>query len=90
MPDLEITRLGADAMRPAIYLHPKFDPLHDDAQAMALVKKFCLDIECHAREPIWTVLFDDNERYSKVRECPDLNRAICLCVARIQQAKAAA
>ena len=86
MNDLEMTKLCAEAMNLDVRVCEQFeyDPLHDDAQAMALVKKFCLDIECHARNPIWTVIFDDNEHYSKVRECPDLNRAIVECVAKLK------
>jgi hypothetical protein len=99
MTDLEMTKLCAEAMGfpcfkndlgrwvEANVMGSVYDPLHDDAQAMALVKRFCLDIECYAREPVWTVLFDDNERYSKVRECTDLNRAIVECVANMQKAK---
>ena len=73
MTDLEMTKLCAEAMGikasdwdneyhgsipPA---KPPYDPLLDDAQAMALVKRFCLDIEFYARLPIWTVIFDDNQ-----------------------------
>lgn len=57
-----------------------YDPLHDDAQAMALVKKFGL-----------TVSKDPDENYhamGMICEWPtsstDLNRAICLCVALMQ------
>jgi len=53
----------------------RYDPLHNDAQAMALVKKFpeeCLEamsehLSSHALSPLSPEL--------------DLNRAICLCVA---------
>ena len=62
-----------------------YDPLHDDAQAMALVKRFKLDLEplfvgeegewqaCQWRE-------DGNGRIHKKNDT-DLNRAIVLCVA---------
>jgi hypothetical protein len=69
-----------------------YDPLHDDAQAMALVKKFGLDIG-EFSAPIgrgdwgvsrsalgWSV--DWSGRNS------NLNRAIVECVAKMQQAKA--
>ena len=55
-----------------------YDPLHDDAQAMALMKKFpgaCLD---------------DFDLYVIMRgmDAPmDLNRAICECVAKMDGAK---
>ena len=89
MTDLELTRLCAEAMGytgkpPAspsdIVLfvtmpasHPmlpketvRYDPLHDDAQAMALLKRFSLYM------PI------------SILNSPDINRAICVCVADIQ------
>ena len=63
-----------------------YDPLHDDAQAMALVKRFKL----------WTG-YDDTDNGWKVRPWPylpnddgpyglgfDLNRAIVECVAQMQ------
>ena len=103
MTDLEMTRLcekamgldseKEDARRKRLdgawrtYQETEYDPLHNDAQAMALVKKFYLDIECHSNEPIWTVLYDDNARYSKVRECSNLNLAIVECVAKMQAQK---
>jgi len=58
-----------------------FDPLHDDAHAMALVKKFGLDIS--KRGAIWTVM-------SPIAESSDLNRAIATCVAKAQTTKVAA
>ena len=59
-----------------------FDPLHDDAQAMALVKNFRLEI------------LPDDTIYFRVRpqainicvQAQDLNRAIVECVARMQEA----
>ena len=63
-----------------------YDPLHDDAQAMALVKKFGLQIL--PPEPAsagrWVV------SYGELGKCGDntnLNRAICECVVKMQQAK---
>lgn len=66
-----------------------FDPLHDDAQAMALVKKF--------RTPIspgihgWHCGLITNMTETTVTTAhnvihADLNRAICLAVARMQSA----
>ena len=63
-----------------------YHPLHDDAQAMALVKKFGLQIL--PPEPAsagrWVV------SYGELGKCGDntnLNRAICECVVKMQQAK---
>ena len=102
MTDLELTRLCAEAMGYEIVGHIKdsscievgrkgnpvgFDPLHDDAQAMALAKKFRPIM--HSMEPpttdeeTWFVALGD-----ATGEHPDLNRAICLCAAAIQKAKA--
>ena len=59
-----------------------YDPLHDDAQAMALVKKFGLTV---SKDP------DGNyHAMGQICEWPcnstDLNRAICECVAKMQSA----
>jgi hypothetical protein len=93
--DLEMTKLCAEAMG----FHPlaemlisgKYDPLHDDAQAMALVKKYLIEIH------YW-----NGWRCGLVNDCTetthtlghnthntDLNRAIVECVARMQAAKVA-
>ena len=71
----------------------RYDPLHDDAQAMALVKKLSLFIECRfflEDEEIqyWNV-FQRGYGSSQMRNT-DLNRAICECVAKMQKAKVAA
>src|SRR3990167_9306679 len=55
-----------------------YHPLHDDAQAMALVKNHGLHIIWQPMCPdTWKV--DDTE---KVAASPDLNRAIVECVAK--------
>ena len=60
-----------------------YDPLHDDAQAMALVKKFELQLSSGAFHPMkWTVW-----REFKSAESVNLNRAIVECVAKMQAAK---
>ena len=68
----------------------RFNPLHDDAQAMALVKKFWLDIEVFigTKEPLlcWGVVGAQKGAH-RVKNT-DLNRAICECVAKMQKAKA--
>ena len=118
MTDLEMTRLGAEAMdidlhfpaslggRKEDYLLPHmdqngrflggywwgedgvYDPLHDDAQAMALVKKFKLLVNNgvgHSSTDLWHVQTQDDRDESV--ECNDLNRAIVECVAKMQAAK---
>lgn len=63
-----------------------FNPLHDDAQAMALVKKFGLDIisDPDASGKDWDV----RHLLTSASCSTDLNRAICECVAKMQKAKA--
>ena len=63
-----------------------FDPLHDDAQAMALVKKLDLSIDRGGQathQPWWGV------RAVGIRMVHnnDLNRAICECVAKMMKAR---
>lgn len=97
MTDLEITKLCAEAMRFGVdhtdggmvwayegqphYDLPRFayDPLHNDAQAMALVKKFCLQINWRG---VWPAVGSWEPIHG-----PDLNRAICEYVAKMQSAK---
>jgi hypothetical protein len=57
-----------------------WQPLHDDAQAMALVKKFhlCIDI-CDGDD--WMVTDPTKESLGAFWRDENLNRAICLCVA---------
>ena len=60
-----------------------YDPLHDDAQAMVLVKRQGLHIVWQPMCPdTWKV--DDT---THVAADKDLNRAICECVAKMQAAK---
>jgi len=59
-----------------------YDPLHDDAQAMALVKKLDLQITGSAVRRVGQNLW--KQPYSMHA---DLNRAICECVAKMQAAK---
>ena len=98
MTDQEITKLCAGAMgitlRYSAQGEPYFSegdyrPLQDDAQAMALVKTFYLDI-------YYLMPFNDGDPWSwRVRgtiegwektEGQDLNRCICECVAKMQGA----
>lgn len=102
MTDLEITRLCAEAMgfhrsgdmreqewyylRNHSYPNLRYDPLRNDAQAMALVKKFILRIDRTRGIPEqWGVYSKRN--YQGMAISSDLNRAICECVAQMQQNK---
>ena len=64
-----------------------YSPIDDDAQAMALVKKFGLNIE----HRYWDdpLVYKDDAHFNRVAEAtaPDLNRAICECVAKMQKAR---
>ncbi|MGP1677898.1 MAG: hypothetical protein ACTS6J_12160 [Burkholderiales bacterium] len=101
MADLEIMRLCAEAMGVTcrqdsdrygqfirIVNHAgdlnggAYDPLHDDAQAMALVKKLRLTIEL-AHEGWWVC----GPEQKHEAQGNNLNRAICECVAKMQQSK---
>ena len=101
MTDLEITRLCAKAM--GVRLRPDYptpqywawwsawslyDPLHDDAQAMALVKKLHLTLDSYSTGA-FIVGSGWNEPFQQT-ENSDLNRAICECVATMQAAKGGA
>jgi len=61
-----------------------YDPLHDDAQAMALVKKFRLDV--YGYPSYWAALHDDGTEHARA-DNQDLNRAIVECVAKMQAAR---
>ena len=66
----------------------RYDPLHDDAQAMALVKKFRLRVEREPwLDPPWRVAHYAAKTGWMEVENDDLNRAICECVAERQAAK---
>jgi hypothetical protein len=68
----------------------EYRPLHDDAQAMALVKRFKLELYCEEEhDDLWlvapsTVLLSYlGHNVMNI----DLNRAICECCARMQLEK---
>ena len=66
-----------------------YDPLHDDAQAMALVKKFKIDIVSlfrHEPKGHWWTARATVSGWEKTEDS-DLNRAICECVAKMMEAK---
>ena len=108
MTDLEITRLAAEAMgvdfskgfgtitcKECGEIGIPYDPLHDDAQAMALVKKFQLDIVAPAgrKYTAWWAHqvigfnFRGEPIVSYGGNHENLNRAICECVAKMGKAK---
>lgn len=62
-----------------------YDPLDDDAQAMALVKKFHIHIDTLS-DGMWSVDVGWLKPGDEVEDF-DLNRAICECVAKVQAGK---
>lgn len=99
--DLEMTRLCAQAMGfveisnipggvlvcALLGAPERYDPLHDDAQAMALLKRFRPMIDTRDVSPPWNV-WDVIGCGQSVGS--DLNRCIVECVAQSQAAKATA
>lgn len=99
MSDLEMTKLCAEAMGMENPYHPgdtsmgrihewnDYDPLRDDAQAMALVKHFRLDLtmveKVDGRNAGWWRV-DAPQPHNITCRHADLNRAICACVAKMQ------
>jgi hypothetical protein len=67
-----------------------YDPLHDDAQAMALVKKFQVELIAPNQTYLsqWRAYTctDDGDCVALSADI-DLNRTICECVAKMQQDK---
>lgn len=57
-----------------------YDPLHDDAQAMALVKAFNVRIVRIYQPRVWRADFPHHPAFAEHPD--DLNRAIVECVAR--------
>ena len=96
--DLELVRLCAEAMglngESGYALighmpnHP-YDPLHDDAQAMALVKKFNIGIDRGAlgNDHWGAALIRGGITMYCATSPSSLNRAICECAAKMQEAK---
>ena len=104
MTDLEMTRLCAEAMGyeciDGLWLDEmrfgpgRYDPLHDDAQAMALVKKLGLwIIQPDGRSETEMVAYLGSKRIGTQEDLicgkhpTDLNRSIVECVAKMQKAK---
>ena len=61
--------------------NPRYDPLHNDEQALALVKRFHLQINVWNGDASWVVYYSLTIRAFS----DDLNRAICECVAKMQK-----
>jgi hypothetical protein len=59
-----------------------YDPFHNDAQAMALVKRLNIDCLWLPDEDTWVVGQHNDGRGYK---CRDLNRAIVECAAKMQR-----
>ena len=75
-----------DPNAPFLLNRVPWNPLHDDAQAMALVKKLQLFIMPEHEGLAWHVSDKkDNEKFGVGDD--DLNRAICECVAKMQKDK---
>ena len=105
--DLEATQLCAEAMGIAAHENDdgairflesgihyrKYQPLTDGAQAMALVKRFKIDIEpmFDGEEGEWQASQWAKDRNGRInKHChTDLNRAIVYCAAAVQQATTA-
>lgn len=67
-----------------------WDPLHDDDQAMSLAKRLKLRIEWYDQidgRPAQWWRVDAPLPHDITRRNASLNRAICKCVAKMQQAK---
>ena len=110
MTDIDMTRLAAEAMGVPEWaisfqeggemFNELYDPLHNDEQAMALVKKFRLQVNTLTGGR-WLVTTDGSlsarfeasyPPYISVHqtEDSDLNHAIVECVAKMQAARKAA
>lgn len=79
------------AARDGKWLHgyetPLYDPLHDDAQAMALMKKFRLGINAHNAEyQVWPQggIVSNKVAGESCSFNVELNRAIVECVAKMR------
>lgn len=100
MTDLELTKACAEAMgyKPEgsigdlLRVSHEFRnfvwrPLRDDAQAMALVKRFGFDIQCATAVGgnWWTCISFKKQAPHIEAEGLDLNRTICECAAKLKK-----
>lgn len=99
MTDLEMTRLCAEALGykyvnplradigniPGSITRIVFDPIHDDAQALALIKKFGLCVR-RISPTLWATSKHFNLRCDWIYST-GLNRAVIECVAKMQKEK---
>ena len=93
MTDLELTKLAAEAIGIDLndgYLYEdsegsvrSYNPLHDDAQALALVKKFNIGWDKEEGSD-WHVALRCGQSMF-VAHNADLNRAIVECVAKVSE-----
>lgn len=86
-PYIDIT--GGTEHRNHLSFQAPYDPLHDDAQMVALVKRFGLSISSPTSGDL-----DRNHyvAYQSITDGPvskdaDLNRAVCECIAKMERAK---
>lgn len=99
--DLEITKLCAEAMGLEVvdilgewrfprtqYEDSLYDPLHNDRQAMALVKKFNLGIYFDLESKLWGCYKFNKDTCDPDVENENLNRAICECVVELYKQNA--
>jgi hypothetical protein len=95
MTDLEMVKACAEAMGLDFHVHDSipaywdgiripYDPLHNDAQAMALVERFKLELIPNRAYGGWWVTAT---RSQDALGDPDLKRAIVRCVANMQASK---
>jgi hypothetical protein len=66
-----------------IFAFDRYDPLHDDTQAMALVKRFRINVDREGDDPWVVAIHNSGNLY--FHEDADLNRAIVMCVATIRE-----
>lgn len=62
--------------------HVTYDPLHDDAQCFALVKR--LKLTCIWADCEWIVNVGDDQPIVETSDPTDINRAIVECAAKMQ------
>ena len=60
------------------------DPLHDRAQAMALVEEFSIHLFRDGKDAPWEASIGDSQPAAEASN-KDLNLAICACVAKLPQ-----